>query len=396
MPTPKTDNPDKPSIHLSISSNGGNVRDGGAIYNVLTEQEPNVYLALSPTMSPLYSSEDGAIAKGLSPTVRLATLGPPEALAKGLGSVRLDPDIRLVASQVGENTGGENLVRNLTGDHGPDGRLAHKINYQGDDTLSAGDPTGQNRVPALLVSFVYLEPFLANRHLYHYRDWVLDSGAFSAHMSGTEINLQEYIDCCKKLLAEDKTLSAVFSLDVIGDWRASLTNTEEMWRQGVPAIPCFHTREPWDILIGMAKDYPRIALGGLVGIGKSEQNEWIGQCFARVWPKKIHGFGMCSEKLLMSFPFHSVDATNWELGPCKYGQWKSFGGDRVSVRGSHQNLRCEVEWYLDLEDRVRRRWKKEMALLESLKAPAVHSAGGGSDTCYKEGGAVAKALKEPE
>ena len=53
--------------------------------------------------------------------------------------------------------------------------------------------------------------------------------------------------------------------------------------------------------------------------------------------------------MMMKFPFHAVDATNWEIGPCKFGRWQSFGN--LSVRGSKQNLRAEVEWHLKLEQR---------------------------------------------
>ena len=35
----------------------------------------------------------------------------------------------------------------------------------------------------------------------------------------------------------------------------------------------------------------------------------------------------------------------------------------MSVRGSRQNLRAEVEWYLRLEQRAQQRWKKEIALI---------------------------------
>jgi hypothetical protein len=346
---------------------------------------------------------------GQGPTVRLATLGPPEALVKGL---------------MGQ----------------PTVRLAHKVNHQGDRTLEEGPPsirlgaTGVSQdsspqrdaaatvelLPALLVSYVYLEPFLKNRHRYHYRDWVMDSGAFSAHNSGTEVKLQDYINCCKGLMATDPKMTEVFSLDVIGDWKASLKNTEEMWRQGVQAIPTFHFGSPWPELKTMAKDYPKIALGGLVGQAVRPRDAWIGQCFARVWPKKIHGFGLSGEKTIMRFPFHSVDATNWELGPCRYGRWKSFGG-ALSVRGSRQNLRSEVEWYLALEQRARERWKKEMAVLAALDAPSVRlsatrEGGGieriveglkgpdvrlalgaaGSETCYKDQGAVSKGLGPSE
>ena len=225
-----------------------------------------------------------------------------------------------------------------------------------------GKPTDR---PALLVSYVYLKPFLKNRERYHYRDGVMDSGAFSAHNSGTVIDLQDYIDTCTHLMEEDPTLSEIFALDVIGDWRAGLKNTEEMWRQGITAIPCFHPlqKEPWDVLKGIAKDYPKIAVGGLVGVNQKLKRKVISEVFARVWPCKIHGFGMSSEEMVLGFPFHSVDATNWEMGPCAFGNWKTYGA--LSVRGSQQNLRSEVEWHLALESKARRRWRKEMAQLEA-------------------------------
>jgi hypothetical protein len=218
--------------------------------------------------------------------------------------------------------------------------------------------------PALLVSYVYLPGFLKNRHRYHYRDWVLDSGAFSAHNSGKEIKLQDYIDTCKKMLAEDQTLTEVFALDVIGDHKASLRNTEEMWRQGVPAIPTFHRGSPWPELKAIAADYPKVALGGVAMLRGDQKLEFAKQAFNLIWPKKIHGLGYGAEQHVMALPWHSVDATSWELGPCRFGRWKHFGA--LSVRGSNQNLRKEVEWYLELERKAQFRWRREMELLHEL------------------------------
>lgn len=213
--------------------------------------------------------------------------------------------------------------------------------------------------PALLVSYFYLDPFLKNRHRYAYRDWVMDSGAFSAHASGVPIDLDAYMARCLELMAADPMLIEVYALDVIGDWRASLANTERMWAAGIPAIPCYHVGEPESVLIGLARDYPKIALGGAVGYRAKDR--WAAQCFARVWPKPMHGFGFGAEKSIMGLPWHSVDATNWELGPCKFGRWNSFG--QMSVRGSKQNLRAEVEWYLALERRARAKWRPQMEQL---------------------------------
>lgn len=228
-------------------------------------------------------------------------------------------------------------------------------------------PVEGEDIPALLVSYYYLPQFKQNRTAYRFRDWVMDSGAFSAHNSGKEIDLMEYIDECHKLIETDPDLVEIYSLDVIGDWKASLKNTEIMWKHGIPAIPCFHADEPWDVLVGLARDYPKIALGGVALAKIGLKMKWAAQCFARVWPKKIHGFAFCSESAVLGLPFHSVDATSWEIGPCKYGQWKAFGNQRVSVRGSKQNLRAEIQWYIELEKKARVRWKKEMELLESIE-----------------------------
>ena len=59
------------------------------------------------------------------------------------------------------------------------------------------------RLPALLVSYAYLQPFLKNRHRYRFRDWVMDSGAFSAANSGKVIALADHIKTCHHLMATD-------------------------------------------------------------------------------------------------------------------------------------------------------------------------------------------------
>jgi len=101
---------------------------------------------------------------------------------------------------------------------------------------------------------------------------------------------------------------------------------------------------------------------------------------------------VASEEYLQSFPFHSVDATNWEMGPCAYGRWASFGGAHVSVRGSTQNLRSEVEHYLRMERQARERWVKEMAQLESvgpsLRLSVAGTVDGRADSVLSKPGAI--------
>jgi hypothetical protein len=278
----------------------------------------------------------GSRAIPAAPTVRLAHGGPPEAVARGLGH--------------------------------PTVRLAHAPGAQGDNVLLGKNghaPLPPESRPALLVSYFYLAAFERARQRYSFRDWALDSGAFSAHNSGVTIELAAYIEKCRALLTSDPLLAEVFSLDVIGDWRAGLRNTEAMWKAGVPAIPTYHIGEPNDVLLGLARDYPKIALGGVARKKGRGKIEWAERCFAKVWPKRIHGFGFGAESLVMALPWHSVDSTSWELRTCRYGYWNAFGA-RLPVYGSKQNLRVEVEWYLGVERKARQRWAREMAKLDAL------------------------------
>ena len=300
--------------------------------------------------------------------VRLAHCGPPQALARALGA--------------------------------PTVRLAHKVTAQGENVLAGMkgvDALPKTSAPALLVFYAYLKPFLKAKGGYVYRDWSLDSGAYTAHASGKPVDLQAFIETAKNLLATDETLTEVFALDVIGDWRASLRNTETMWKAGVPAIPCYHVGEPEDVLMALARDYPKIALGGRGGVSYAKKTAWARQCFARVWPKRVHGFGVGSKEEILALPWHSVDATNWEIGATKYGRWHAFG--QLSIRGSGHNLRAEVEHYLAIERAAQARWKKEMAQLEAeAPAPSVRlaTALGGGGTIKRIGAALAPRQEGPE
>lgn len=238
---------------------------------------------------------------------------------------------------------------------------AHSKNYA--QALNGWKKLGY-QPPSILVSYAYYDKgFEKNKTDYEYSDWSLDSGAFTAYHAGKKIDLQQYIDFCKRTLASDPKLEELFALDVIGDWRASQKNTEEMWRQGVSAIPVFHPGEPWSVLMDMAKTYPKIAFG-CAGFTGGAKREWIQQVFARVWPKRIHGLAASDETNVLSSPFHSVDASTWILQAQGFGRWHLFK-KTIPLRGTN-NLSSQVEYYLKLQQKARQKWKKEMAILAEL------------------------------
>jgi len=219
--------------------------------------------------------------------------------------------------------------------------------------------------PAILESYYYLDAFRRYRDKYTFRSWSMDSGAFSAAKSGKVIVPEEYYRTCTDLLATDPLLVEVFSLDVIGDPEASARNTEAMWALGIEAIPTFHYGSPVEALVEMARVYPKISLGGAVGIDIKEKIRWAEACFAHVWPKLIHGLGFGSEDLMMRLPFDSTDASSWNLAPNAFGTWPSFGGSKYRLRGGQKNLRPEVVKMMDVEKRVQARWAAVLAPLRA-------------------------------
>jgi hypothetical protein len=216
----------------------------------------------------------------------------------------------------------------------------------------------------VLVSYVYLEEFLTMYDSLHFRDWVLDSGAYSAHSLGIKLKLSEYIDTCKRVVDEGKVPVETFALDVISDWRASLRNTDEMWKAGIEAIPCFHYGEPWNVLRGMCRDYPKVAIGGCAMLKpRSRKWQFVDQVFARIWPKKLHGFGFGTLDSVIRYPFHSVDASNWEIGPARFATWYQRNGKQFKMHGlttSTTNFAWQVDNIVSWEEQARRRWEGQL------------------------------------
>lgn len=147
----------------------------------------------------------------------------------------------------------------------------------------------------------------------------LDSGAYSAFSRGISINIDDYISFIKKY--EDK-LTVYANLDVIGDPEATYENQKYMESKGLMPLPCFHYGESIKWLKRYLEDgHDYLALGGMVPISTKDLMHWLDG----VWSDhltdkkgmpivKVHGFGMTSHKLLIRYPWYSVDSTSWLMG----------------------------------------------------------------------------------
>ena len=183
-------------------------------------------------------------------------------------------------------------------DDAPTVYLAHLAASPAQRTL---DNMGKVEPCSLLVSFAYIKDWEAVRERTPCRTWMLDSGAFTVQSTGKAIRLQEYIEYAKQRMADDPRLRDIASLDVIGDHMATMRNTDAMWEAGIPAMPCFHAGTPWRLLHDL-KRFPKIAIGGAARKPYRQRDEFAREVFSRVWPARVHGFGYCAQRLVLSYP----------------------------------------------------------------------------------------------
>lgn len=228
----------------------------------------------------------------------------------------------------------------------------------------------ENRPISILVSFAWLDWWRSFRPYYRApASLMLDSGAFSAHKSGKTISIDELI-----VEAQKPEWDEAVALDVIGDPDGSHRNAEYMLSKGCSkAMPVFHFGDPWDHLLDYAARWPKVGLGGMVGVNTKKLLPWIEQCFARTWPKKLHSFGRCEDDVLVRFPFHSADTATWVIGPM-FGRVPQRGGGAVRTKKlgskniSRENMTHGRHAYLEelwkREQRLAAHWAGTLAKLE--------------------------------
>ena len=172
----------------------------------------------------------------------------------------------------------------------------------------------------------------------------LDSGAFGAYMRGATIDLERYCDYIRE---HEAALSCYAALDVIKDWRATQRNLDVMLGKGLEPIPTFHRGSPWEVLDDLARSFPYIALGGMVGGGKHDaltpesSGPYLDECFRRLrrhWPVRVHLFGVVAQWVLERYPLYSADSATAIVG-AGMGRVSRFRGGALKSRPWAEDVR---------------------------------------------------------
>jgi len=120
-----------------------------------------------------------------------------------------------------------------------------------------------------------------------------------------------------------------------------------------------------------AREYPKMAVGGVARLRGKKKVYYTKQLFARVWPARVHGFACFSIDLLDAAPWHSVDATSWNnpgrWGACRSLSSPSRGYPTRRIRGV--DVRMEIDFYMRQERKFRSRWRGAMAELGEYNVP---------------------------
>lgn len=201
-----------------------------------------------------------------------------------------------------------------------------KLFFAGTEYNKFADVVKDNGGTSMLQSAFYLsykrEPNWAKAPYY-----LLDSGGFTARKQGTVIPVEKYAEYLNKF-----NVKLAFNLDTM-DTAETLRNQKYLEKNTKTyIIPVYHFTEfasakYRDLLSSYAKDYPYISLGGTAeGATGNTKNKFIyfDYCFSKVGTSsKVHGLAVTGYKLMLRYPWFSVDSTSW-ISPLQFGKVIDF------------------------------------------------------------------------
>lgn len=226
-----------------------------------------------------------------------------------------------------------------------------------DEKLTERERQVVNALPNVLESYHYVgKPQYVEAMRRNGAKVFLDSGAFSAHTLGVQMDLPAYCRYVQEnadiIRVEDGALMASV-LDGIGDPLQTYRNQLEMEALGVRPLPCFHFGEDVRYLDHYVANYSYITIGGMVGKTVPQLLTWLD----RMWkpgklldgagrPRtKVHAFGITSVKVMESYPWFSCDSSSW-VQSANFGGaiLPSYGPIKVSAKSPSRH---DADQHLD-------------------------------------------------
>ena len=208
-------------------------------------------------------------------------------------------------------------------------------------------PSGSRGGQKILESFYYCrDNEVIQKLIPSLGGFLLDSGAFT-FMTGT--GSADWDDYTEQYAAFIRSfgIELFFELDI--DSLVGIKEVERLRKKlerltGKQPIPVWHKGRGKDYFLGMAKEYPYVAIGGIV------TQEVPRKVYEAAFPwfiskaheagAKIHGLGYTSLEGIKKYHFDSVDSTAWLYGNrggylYKFNPRKG-GFDKITVPAGHR------------------------------------------------------------
>lgn len=189
----------------------------------------------------------------------------------------------------------------------------------------------------------------------------IDSGAYTAHTQGTELDVDAYIEYLNSIddythcyaqvdhipgrLNQPKTRQELEEAPEIS-WKNYLYMRPKM-KSPDKLLPIFHQGEPYKWLHNMldwtdenGNHIPYIGISPANDQVTSQKINFIEKCFQIISKSSnpdvmTHAFGMTSLKVLESYPFTSADSTSWLMNGANGSIMTPFGSVLVSDGSLH-------------------------------------------------------------
>lgn len=209
---------------------------------------------------------------------------------------------------------------------------------------------GVNRLASQLNDRSLLERWITYIKEVEHRKLFIDSGAFSAHTKGRELDVDEYIEYlnarqgCFEVIAQVDKIPGEFGKKKT---REQLLEAPELsWENYLymrdkvidynNLTPIFHQGEDFKHLHRMlettfdGEHIPYIGISPANDVSTKEKAKWFETVFRIIRDSsnpnvKTHAFGMTSLDLLEKYPFYSADSTSWLMTSANGSIMTSWG-----------------------------------------------------------------------
>lgn len=195
-----------------------------------------------------------------------------------------------------------------------------------------------------------------------FKNYLLDSGGYSARIRGIEIDVKDYANYLNK-----HQIKVAFNLDT-NDVKETLLNQDYLEKStDTYIIPIYHLSDwlsdehRW-LIEKYVAEYPYISYGGSAGgkVSSLDRKKFLNYAFSHSRDKvRVHGLGMTAEWMITSYPYYSVDSTSW-ISIARFANSKVYSPEMAKVVSKKQhylrNVERELEYWILLQQKVSKLW----------------------------------------